>query len=169
MNGALSSQAPLCPINRTICKWTRHCKISSAICLSVVYEASTIRVYLLCAVVLHVYLYAEFVIPRSLPRSFWSTIKVSVQNCLQRQNFGSWCWEYRPFLFSSILLSFDYNFRLVCDVFASAEIVYKTHFMLKYIYVRNWKRQPKIWKKKLWSQCEIRAGYTKRIFSFWCL
>lgn len=54
----------------------KRLQISSSICLAVAYGASTIHVYLLCAAVLLIYLHADFVLSRTLPRPFWSTIKV---------------------------------------------------------------------------------------------
>lgn len=50
MNGVLSSQVLLFPIKWMICKWNKDCKISSSICLAVVYGSSTIHVYFLFAV-----------------------------------------------------------------------------------------------------------------------
>lgn len=82
MNGELTHQALLCPINWISYKWNKDCKISSSVRLAVSYGASTIHVYLPCAAVLLIYLYADFVLPRALSRSFWSTVKDLVLNCL---------------------------------------------------------------------------------------
>lgn len=100
MNGVLSSQVLLFPINWMICKWNKDCKISSSICLAVVYGSSTIHVYFLFAVFSLVFLRAGFIISSSLSRTLCRTIKLSVQNCLHRQNLTS----HRDFLLWDTLL-----------------------------------------------------------------
>lgn len=92
MNGVLSSQVLLLPINWIICKWNKDYKISSSISLAVVYGSSTIHVYFLFAVFLLIFLHAGFIVSGSFSKSLCSTIKLPVQNRLHRQT-----WDFVPF------------------------------------------------------------------------
>lgn len=147
MNGVFSTQVLLFPINRVMCKWNKDSKISSLICLAVVYGFSAIHVYFLFAVFLLIFLHGGFIVSGSLSMSLCSTTKLSVQNCLHRQNLTS----HRDFLQWDTLKVLHFPLQEVrggIEEFISFKISdsktiwlisdYRTHTVIEYFYTKRY-------------------------------